>query len=57
MPDHEHLFIEANHFDLPTNIIKIFKGESQNIQEIPNIYDQDHNTPAIIVDVIVTYLR
>ncbi len=26
MPDHIHLFIEANPFDSPTNIIKIFKG-------------------------------
>jgi len=26
MPDHIHLFIEANPFDSPTNIVKIFKG-------------------------------
>lgn len=26
MPDHVHLFIEANPFDAPTNIVKIFKG-------------------------------
>ena len=25
MPDHIHLFIEANPFDSPTNIVKIFK--------------------------------
>jgi putative transposase len=26
MPDHIHLFLEANPFDSPTNIVKIFKG-------------------------------
>ena len=26
MPDHIDLFIEINPFDLPTNIVKIFKG-------------------------------
>jgi putative transposase len=26
MPDHIHLFIEADPFDSPTNIVKIFKG-------------------------------
>ncbi|MEP0825905.1 MAG: IS200/IS605 family transposase [Nitrososphaera sp.] len=26
MPDHIHLFIEANPFDSPMNIVKIFKG-------------------------------
>ena len=26
MPDHIHLFIKANPFDSPTNIVKIFKG-------------------------------
>jgi putative transposase len=26
MPDHIHLFIEANPFDSPINIVKIFKG-------------------------------
>ena len=26
MPDHIHLFIEANPFDSPTIIVKIFKG-------------------------------
>jgi REP-associated tyrosine transposase len=26
MPDHIHLFIEANLFDSPISIIKIFKG-------------------------------
>jgi len=26
MPDHLHLFIEANPFDSPTAIVKIFKG-------------------------------
>ena len=26
MPDHIHLFIEANPFDSPTNIVKVFKG-------------------------------
>lgn len=36
MSDHIHLFIEANHFDSPTNIVKIFKGvTSQNIQKVP----------------------
>jgi putative transposase len=26
MPDHIHLFVEADPFDSPTNIVKIFKG-------------------------------
>jgi REP element-mobilizing transposase RayT len=26
IPDHIHLFIEADPFDSPTNIVKIFKG-------------------------------
>src|ERR671931_2584241 len=26
MPDHIHLFIEANPFESPVNIVKIFKG-------------------------------
>jgi REP element-mobilizing transposase RayT len=26
MPDHIHLFIEADPFDSPTNMVKIFKG-------------------------------
>jgi putative transposase len=28
MPDHIHIFLEANPFDSPTNIVKIFKGVS-----------------------------
>ena len=28
MPDHIHLFIEADPFDSPTNIVKIFKGDT-----------------------------
>jgi len=28
MPDHIHLFIEANPFDSPMNIVKVFKGVS-----------------------------
>jgi putative transposase len=26
MPDHIHLFVEADPFDSPTNIVKVFKG-------------------------------
>jgi putative transposase len=26
MPDHIHVFVEADSFDSPTNIVKIFKG-------------------------------
>lgn len=28
MPDHIHLFIEADPFDSPVNIVKVFKGVS-----------------------------
>jgi putative transposase len=28
MPDHVHLFLEANPFDSPINIVKVFKGVS-----------------------------
>jgi putative transposase len=28
MPDHVHLFLEANPFDSPMNIVKVFKGVS-----------------------------
>jgi REP element-mobilizing transposase RayT len=29
MPDHIHLFIEADPFDSSTNIVKIFKGVTE----------------------------
>jgi putative transposase len=39
MPDHIHLFIEADPFDSPTNIVKIFKGVTglRMSRKIPDI--------------------
>jgi putative transposase len=42
MPDHIHLFIEANPFDSPTNIVKIFKGVTslRMFKKFPELREQ-----------------
>jgi putative transposase len=42
MPDHVHLFIEANPFDSPTNIVKIFKGVTtlRILKKFPQLHQQ-----------------
>jgi putative transposase len=42
MPDHIHLFIEANPFDSPTNIVKIFKGVTglRMFKKFPKLREQ-----------------
>jgi putative transposase len=42
MPDHIHLFIEANPFDSPTSIVKIFKGVSslRIFKKIPELRNE-----------------
>jgi Transposase IS200 like len=62
MPDHIHLFIEADPFDSPTNIVKIYKGVtglriSRKFPDIvPKLWRGVIWSPSYYVEPLVMYL-